>query len=114
MSTNGGSAGVVQPSEELLGEAARRVAEAYPGLYGHQRSGIAFLLARRRAILADDMGLGKTRQAIIAAREASPEGPFLVICPAGVKLNWRREIGLVEDDPDVQVLHGKDAFDPGH
>src|SRR5262245_60923054 len=102
----------VGPSEELLGEAARRVAEAYPGLYGHQRSGVAFLLARRRAILADDMGLGKTRQAIIAAREAAPAGPFLVICPAGVKLNWRREIGLVEDGPDVQVLHGKDAFDP--
>ncbi len=58
------------------------------------------------------MGLGKTRQSIIAAREASPIGPFLVICPAGVKLNWRREIGLVEEDPDVQVLHGKDEFDP--
>ena len=35
-----------------------------------------------------------------------------MICPAGVKLNWRREIGLVEDDPDVQVLPGKDVFDP--
>ena len=58
------------------------------------------------------MGLGKTRQAIVAAREAAPAGPFLVICPAGVKLNWRREIGLVEADADVQVLHGKDAFDP--
>ena len=29
-----------------------------------------------------------------------------------MKLNWRREIGLVEADADVQVLHGKDAFDP--
>ncbi len=66
MSTSETSTGVVQPSEELLGEAARRVAEAYPGLYAHQRTGVAFLLARRRAILADDMGLGKTRQAIIA------------------------------------------------
>src|SRR5262245_29487834 len=101
----------VGPSEELLGEAARRVAEAYPGLYGHQRSGVAFLLARRRAILADDMGLGKTRQAIVAVREAAPKGPFLVICPAGVKLNWRREIGLVEDGEGVQVLQGKDAYD---
>ena len=51
MSTIGESTGGVQPSEELLGEAARRVAGAYPGLYGHQRSGVAFLLARRRAIL---------------------------------------------------------------
>src|SRR5262245_8189733 len=104
-------AGAVAPSDELLGEAARRVADAYPGLNAHQRTGIAFLLARRRAILADDMGLGKTRQAIVAVREAAPKGPFLVICPAGVKLNWRREIELVEDDPDVQILHGPDAFD---
>ena len=102
----------VPPSEELLGEAARRVGDAYPGLYAHQRAGVAFLLSRRRAILADDMGLGKTRQAIVAAREAAPDGPFLVICPASVKLNWRREIELVEPDADVQVLHGKDEFDP--
>ena len=65
----------VPPSEELLGEAARRVGDAYPGLYAHQRTGVAFLLSRRRAILADDMGLGKTRQAIVAAREAAPDGP---------------------------------------
>ena len=102
----------VPPSEELLGEAARRIGDAYPGLYAHQRTGVSFLLSRRRAILADDMGLGKTRQAIVAVREAAPTGPFLVICPAGVKLNWRREIGLVEAEDDVQVLHGKDAFDP--
>ena len=102
----------VPPSEELLGEAARRIGDAYPGLYAHQRTGVSFLLSRRRAILADDMGLGKTRQAIVAVREAAPKGPFLVICPAGVKLNWRREIGLVEAEDDVQVLHGKDEFDP--
>jgi SWI/SNF-related matrix-associated actin-dependent regulator of chromatin subfamily A-like protein 1 len=95
--------GAVPPSAELLGEAARRVAEAYPGLYAHQRAGIAFLLSRRRAILADDMGLGKTRQAIIAVREAAPAGPFLVVCPAGVKLGWEREIQLVEG-PEASVL----------
>ena len=31
------------------------------GLFPHQVEGVAFLLGRRRAILADDMGLGKTR-----------------------------------------------------
>src|SRR6478735_5115030 len=99
------------PSAETLAHAARQVGDAYSGLYAHQRTGVSFLLSRRRAILADDMGLGKTRQAIVAVREAAPAGPFLVICPAGVKLNWRREIGLVEDETDVQVLHGKDTFD---
>jgi SWI/SNF-related matrix-associated actin-dependent regulator 1 of chromatin subfamily A len=102
--------GAVPPSAELLGEAARRVAEAYPGLYAHQRSGIAFLLSRRRAILADDMGLGKTRQAIIAMREAAPQGPFLIVCPAGVKLGWEHEIRLVEGaDASVRIVGGKSA-----
>ena len=53
-----------------------------------QVEGVAFLLRRRRAILADDMGLGKTRQAIIAMRHAAPVGPYLVVCPASVKRNW--------------------------
>ena len=104
---------IAPPSHDALAEAARQIGAAYPGLYDHQRAGIAFLLARRRAILADDMGLGKTRQAIIAAREAAPEGPYLVICPAAVKLNWRREIRLVEPDADVQVIDGGRALEDG-
>ena len=96
-------------------EAALRVGASYPELFRHQTAGVAFLLSRRRAILADDMGLGKTRTAIVAAREEAPDGPFLVICPASVKLNWRREIQLVEPGADVHVLAGGAApFEPGH
>jgi SWI/SNF-related matrix-associated actin-dependent regulator 1 of chromatin subfamily A len=93
----------------VLEHVARQVAERYPGLYAHQQTGITFLLARRRAILADDMGLGKTRQAIIALREAVPAGPYLVICPAAVKLTWQREIRLVERDAAIHVIRtGRD------
>jgi SNF2 family DNA or RNA helicase len=35
-------------------------------LYPHQSDGVAFLLSKKRAILANDVGLGKTRQAIVA------------------------------------------------
>ncbi|MFZ9628618.1 MAG: SNF2-related protein [Ilumatobacteraceae bacterium] len=91
-------------SAEFLVAAAERVRKGYPGLFNHQCSGVAFLLSRPRAILADDMGLGKTRTSIVAAREHSPDGPFLVICPASLKLNWEREIHMVEPDADVQVL----------
>ena len=62
------------------------------GLFPHQIEGVAFLLGRRRAILADDMGLGKTRQAIVSLRHLTPGGPRLVVCPASVKQNWAREI----------------------
>jgi SWI/SNF-related matrix-associated actin-dependent regulator 1 of chromatin subfamily A len=76
------------------------------GLYPHQIEGLAFLLARRRAILADDMGLGKTRQAIVALREAAPAGPYLVVCPASVKHNWQREIRAVAPDAVVRIVGG--------
>jgi len=84
----------ISPSAEVSREAFRRAALLSDGLYPHQVEGLAFLLGRRRAILADDMGLGKTRQSIIAMREAAPKGPWLVVCPASVKRNWAREISL--------------------
>ena len=76
------------------------------GLFPHQIEGVAFLLGRRRAILADDMGLGKTRQAIVSLRHLTPGGPRLVVCPASVKRNWAREIGVVAADASVLVVEG--------
>ena len=68
----------------------------FSGLYPHQIEGIAFLTSKGRAILADDMGLGKIRQAIVAMQQAAPEGAILIICPASLKRNWRREIRAVD------------------
>ena len=73
-------------------------------LYPHQVDGVVFLLSKRRALLADDMGLGKTRQAIIAMEAGSPDGKILVICPASLKLNWKREIQLVNAAAAIEVL----------
>lgn len=76
------------------------------GLFPHQVEGVAFLLRRRRAILADDMGIGKTRQAITALSVES-RGPNLVICPASVKRNWEREIRAVRPDDSIHIVAGK-------
>ena len=81
-----------------------RAEEIAEGLYPHQIEGIAFLLGRRRALLADDMGLGKTRQSVIAMVEAEAEGPYLVICPASIKRNWAREIEIVLPDADTVIV----------
>ena len=81
-----------------------RAEEIANGLYPHQIEGVAFLLGRRRALLADDMGLGKTRQSVIAMVEAEAEGPYLVICPASVKRNWAREIQLVLSAAEPTVV----------
>lgn len=76
-----------------------------PGLlYPHQADGVAFLISKGRAILADDMGLGKTRQAIVAMQVAAGEGAILVVCPASLKLNWRREIRMVDPDAAIEVI----------
>ena len=96
------------PSHEVTATALARAQELAQGLYPHQVEGLAFLLARRRSILADDMGLGKTRQSIIAMREAESTGPYLVVCPASVKRNWAREIDMVlEKTNDVVVVDRK-------
>ena len=95
----------VKPSDEVAGEALQRATALADGLFPHQVEGLAFLLGRRRAILADDMGLGKTRQSIVAMREAAPEGPWLVVCPASVKRNWQREIhAAIGNDAAVTVV----------
>jgi SWI/SNF-related matrix-associated actin-dependent regulator of chromatin subfamily A-like protein 1 len=92
------------PSEEVRAEALSRAELLADGLFPHQVEGVAFLLGRRRAILADDMGLGKTRQSIIALTEAAPAGPWLVVAPASVKRNWAREITMARPADRVHVI----------
>ncbi|HVH57504.1 MAG TPA: SNF2-related protein [Vicinamibacterales bacterium] len=84
------------------------------GLFPHQVEGVAFLLGRRRAILADDMGLGKTRQAIVSLQHLAPNGPYLVVCPASVKRNWAREIEQVIPDASIVVIDGSAPVDLTH
>ena len=102
------------PSAEIRAEALARAESLAAGLFPHQVEGLAFLLGRRRAILADDMGLGKTRQSIIALTEAAPTGPWLVVCPASVKRNWVREILAVRPGDTVHVVGPADPPEAGY
>jgi SWI/SNF-related matrix-associated actin-dependent regulator 1 of chromatin subfamily A len=94
------------PSSEVEEAAFQDALRLADGLFPHQVEGVAFLLGRRRAILADDMGLGKTRQSIVALRHAEPGGPYLVVCPASVKRNWEKEILLAHPEARCRVLQG--------
>ena len=91
-------------TRSIVREASDEAARLARGLFAHQVEGLAFLVGRRRAILADDMGLGKTRQAIVALSHLEPDGPHLVVCPASVKLNWEREIRLVHPEAAVAIV----------
>lgn len=88
-----------------LAQSAAQIHKVASGsLYPHQSDGVAFLLSKRRVILADDMGLGKTRQAIVAMEVGAPMGKILVVCPTSLKLNWKREIRLVDPGASIEVL----------
>jgi len=77
-------------------------------LFEHQKSGIEFLKTAGKAILADEMGLGKSRMAIVAAGE-SGQG-VLVVCPASLKINWKREIEMVYPDDEIVIISSGTDF----
>lgn len=56
-----------------------------------QRAGVEYALARKHCLIGDQPGLGKTIQAIGLSNILKTKRN-LVICPANVRLNWRREI----------------------
>jgi superfamily II DNA or RNA helicase len=79
----------------------------------YQKDGFDFLchLAQMRlgGILADDMGLGKTVQTLtwlawLKERHTKNPKPGLVICPASVLHNWRREANRFTPQLKVLVL----------
>nr|DAG92050.1 MAG TPA: Chromatin remodeling complex ATPase [Herelleviridae sp.] len=88
----------------------------------YQAEGIAYMINHGNCINGDDCGLGKTGQAIVTV-ELMDVFPTLVICPASVKYNWKKEwqkwnpartVGIVESgrnynesvwDSDVVVIN---------
>jgi hypothetical protein len=79
----------------------------------YQKDGFDFLChltqMRLGGILADDMGLGKTLQTLtwlgwLKERNNKNPKPSLVICPASVLHNWRREASRFTPEMRVLVL----------
>ena len=71
----------------------------------HQKEAIQKLVENKKYILADDMGLGKTTSTIIAALESGAK-KVLIICPATLKINWKREIENYSDR-SIYIAEGK-------
>jgi superfamily II DNA or RNA helicase len=83
----------------------------------YQRLGVAWLHHLHRhglgGILADEMGLGKTLQALglACATLADGGGTVLVVCPASLLENWRREAARFAPHLRVRVHHGQGRHD---
>ena len=76
-------------------------------LYEHQKSAVKFLLDRKKAIIGDSPGLGKSMSVIISSLEGSFK-KILIICPASLKSNWKRELKMFSPEDEIGIINGGD------
>jgi SWI/SNF-related matrix-associated actin-dependent regulator 1 of chromatin subfamily A len=77
--------------------------------YQFQKEGIAFgLKSPGRVIIADEMGLGKTLQALGIAE--AQDLRVLIICKAGLRIQWVREHLRWRNNKLAQILEGEKEF----
>lgn len=62
-------------------------------------------------LIGDEMGLGKTVQGL-GILKAANAFPAVVVCPASLKLNWKREAEAWIEGVQVKVLSGSDTSLP--
>jgi len=90
---------------------------AIPGLKGElfpfQKIGVAFIENQSgRALIADEMGLGKTVQALAWLQLHPEKRPAVIVVPASLKLNWKKEAEQWMTRPKVEVLSGTSPWKP--
>ena len=76
----------------------------------YQCEGIAYMINHGNCINGDDCGLGKTMQTIMTL-ELMDAFPALVITPASVKYNWKKEWEKWNPNRTVGVVGRKKKFD---
>lgn len=79
----------------------------------YQRAGVWYAQGRENVLFGDAPGLGKTAESIMLANLRGCKR-VLVVCPANIRLNWRREIRAWSTIPDVVVYPVLKASDGVH
>ena len=83
---------------------------SWPGaFFPYQTAGIERLLQQPSVLLADEMGLGKTVQVVAALRLLIRRGDVsnaLIVCPAGLVLQWRRHLRQWAPDLVLSTVMG--------
>jgi SNF2 family DNA or RNA helicase len=78
-------------------------------LFPYQKEGVEFVLYKKVALIADEMGLGKTLQAAAAAvlkKQVFGFTKTLVVCPATLKSQWKKEIERFTNEKAL-IVQGK-------
>lgn len=74
---------------------------------GYQKAGIAYSLSCPNALIADEQGLGKTIQAIGVFNNDPTISKVLIVCPASLRLNWKREFSKWTTRPvRIAIING--------
>jgi SNF2 family DNA or RNA helicase len=102
---------LTKKSAELLEQSASTDADIeVPTLNGklmpYQRAAVAYVSKVGRCLIADQMGLGKTVEAI-ASLEHRNAFPAVIVCPASLKENWKREFNKWLPHRTVNIVSGK-------
>ena len=69
----------------------------------HQKEAVQFLLSRKKCVLADDMGVGKSLELSVASIEGNFDS-VLIICPASLKTNWKKELMWYIPERDITII----------
>lgn len=69
----------------------------------HQKEAIKFLVSRKKCLLADEMGYGKTTELIVGALESNFD-KILIICPASIKTNWKKELMWYVNEQEITII----------
>lgn len=86
-----------------------------PELRPYQIAGATFLAGRDKAMLADEPGLGKSAQAVRACADLYYDAHVMVVCPASMVEQWRREFGRFGNGlPRLTVLSYDKAVRKDH
>ena len=76
-------------------------------LFPFQVDGVSFLNMNKKCLLADEMGLGKTPTTICSLPDNMP---IIVVCPASLKFNWKKEFSKWRPEIKTIVIDGKNNF----
>lgn len=83
--------------------------------YPFQKAGIQYGLDKQAVLIADEMGTGKTIQTVGIINSDKSLKKILIICPATLKINWKKEIERwLTRDLSITIVNGSKQVDPAN